>query len=306
MIDSDVLNNNNLLNDDYKIPKIIHYTFCSQINLPNEIKLILEHNKKMCKDCKFIFYDDNDCTIFIKNNFGEKIFNAYTSINDAYGAMKADFFRYCVLYKIGGIYIDIKSIIKYPIFNLINKNDICILDYPRTGKESWRKYTHPTFEQWLLIFAPGHPYLLSMINLMVHYINIKYEPSIKYISYLTTKEKILNVTGPDAFAKAIFTCIHKNNRQFHRNINYDKYFKLSNNQNYKNMYKMNNKTHYSELNEPLYKGVNVNISKERRLNLNSNLLKFNINTLQSNKGNTLQSNKGNTLQSNKGNILRHL
>ena len=297
MIDSDVLNNNNLLNDDYKIPKIIHYTFCSQINLPNEIKLILEHNKKMCKDCKFIFYDDNDCTIFIKNNFGEKIFNAYTSINDAYGAMKADFFRYCVLYKIGGIYIDIKSIIKYPIFNLINKNDICILDYPRTGKERWRKYTHPTFEQWLLIFAPGHPYLLSMINLMVHYININYEPSIKYINFLTTKEKILNVTGPDALAKAIFMCINKNKnkKKLHRNINYEKYFKLCNNQNYKKMYKMNNKTHYSELNLPLYKGVNNYKQKQKQLQINdnlsqlkTNLFKFNMDALKTNKVNLLR------------------
>ena len=280
--------------NDYKIPKIIHYTFCSETNIPDEIKMIIQRNKLICKDCNFIFYNDYDCTNFIKKNFDLNIFNAYMSINDVYGAMKADFFRYCVLYKIGGIYIDIKSIFKYPIFNLINKNDICILDYPRISKERWRKYTSATFEQWLLIFAPGHPYLLSMINLMVHYINIKYEPSIKYISYLTTKEKILNVTGPDAFAKAIFTCIHKNNRQFHRNINYDKYFKLSNNQNYKNMYKMNNKTHYSELNQPLYKGNNfpkekiLNLNSNLNSKLNSNLLKFNINTLQSNKGNTFR------------------
>ena len=32
--------------------------------------------------------------------------------NNCYGAMKAYFFRYCVLYKIGGVYLDIKSKIK--------------------------------------------------------------------------------------------------------------------------------------------------------------------------------------------------
>ena len=41
-----------------------------------------------------------------------------------------------------------------------------------------------------------------MINLMVHYIEIQYIP--KLINYkLDTKGKILHVTGPDAFTKAI-------------------------------------------------------------------------------------------------------
>ena len=83
-----------------------------------------------------------------------------------------------------------------------------------------------------------------------------YEPVIKYIPYLTTKEKILNVTGPDAFAKAIFLYVnsHQNaGNTLHRNIDYKKFFKLNYNENYKQMYKMNDKTHYSNLNAPLYK-----------------------------------------------------
>lgn len=246
----------NSLEEGYKIPNIIHYTFCTETNIPNEMKIVIDHNKKMCNNCTFTFYNDNDCDDFIKVNFDDEVYNAYNRINPVYGAMKADFFRYCVLYKTGGIYIDIKSIIKYPIFELINKTDICILDYPRTSYESWRKYTLPTFEQWLLIFAPGHPYLMSMIKLMIHYINIQYEPTIKFMPYLTTKEKILNITGPDAFAKAIFMYINgikKTDKVLHRNIDYKKYFKINYSENYKQMYKMNNKTHYSDLNVPFYK-----------------------------------------------------
>jgi mannosyltransferase OCH1-like enzyme len=261
MIEStDEISENNIefnsLEEGYKIPNIVHYTFCTETNIPNEIKIVIQHNKKMCSNCKFIFYDDNACDEFIKENFDEKVYNAYNSINPVYGAMKADFFRYCVLYKTGGIYIDIKSIIKYPIFKIIDKTDICILDYPRTAYERWRKYTLPTFEQWLLIFAPGHPYLLSMINLMVHYTKIHYQPTIKYIPYLTTKEKILNITGPDAFAKAISIYVNgikTTSNVLHRNIDYKKYFKINHNENYKQMYKMNNRTHYSDLNLPFYK-----------------------------------------------------
>ena len=240
------------IKDGYKIPNIIHQTFISR-NLPPEISKIISHNKRICSQCNFIFYDDEDCDNFIKSNFEKRIYDAYKKINDVYGAMKADFFRYCVLYKIGGIYLDIKSLIKVPLFKLINKNDICILDKLRNDKEPYR-IRSPTYEQWLLIFAPNHPYLLEMISLMVHYIETHYIP--KLTNYkLDTKGKILHVTGPDAFTKAINMYIKKNsNKVLHRCIDYDNYFEINIlGSGYKNMYSKYNKKHYSQYNEPLYK-----------------------------------------------------
>jgi mannosyltransferase OCH1-like enzyme len=235
----------------YKIPNIIHQTFINKI-LPAEIVSIIKHNKKVCPSCKFIFYDDNDCDNFIKNNFVERTYCAYKNINPVYGAMKADFFRYCVLYKLGGVYLDIKSIIYYPIFKLLKPDDICILDLPRNYLEKWRKNS-PTYEQWLLIFAPGHPYLLEMINQMTHYIEIKYEPKIYNYGVLNSKQQILHVTGPDAFTKVINNYNEKNGI-LHRLIDYNKYFDRSPiGEKYKDIYKIHNKKHYSEYNQPLYK-----------------------------------------------------
>ena len=239
------------LQNGYKIPNIIHFTFCNK-NLPIEVLRVIEHNKKMCSNCKFYFYDDNDCDQLIKNNFNPEIYNAYKKINPTYGAMRADFFRYCVLYLYGGVYIDIKSKINYPIFKIIRPNDICILDIPRTDREPWR-VNSPTFEQWLLIFAPRHPYLLSTINLMCKYIDERYIPTSVNGIPLTTKGKVLNITGPDAFSKAIKKSIlNNNNNVLHRCLDYDTFSKLNCEINYKKMYKMNNKKHYSEVNEPIY------------------------------------------------------
>ena len=234
----------------YKIPPIIHYTFKNN-NLPKEIINGMEQNKKMCPNCEFRFYDDDACDSFIKKYFPEEVFNAYKKLNPIYGAMKADFFRYCVLYIIGGIYIDIKTKIKVPIFTLIGPDDICILDIPKR-LDLFRNCSKPTYEQWLLIFAPGHPYLKSIISLIVYYTQIKYEP--KYIcnTWLTTKQKILNVTGPDAFSKAIYISNSIYKRILHRHINYDTYFMRAGISNYKNMYKLNGVKHYSEYKEPLY------------------------------------------------------
>lgn len=53
-------------------------------------------------------FDDTDCRVFIKNNFPINVLNAYDSLIP--GAYKADLWRYCILYKRGGIYLDIKYI----------------------------------------------------------------------------------------------------------------------------------------------------------------------------------------------------
>jgi len=243
-------NNIKSIKNGYKIPNIVHLTFCST-KLPIDIVKIIQKNKDISNYCIFRFYDDAMCEELIKTHFKQKIYNAYLSINPVYGAMKADFFRYCVLYLIGGIYVDVKSSINYPLFKIINKDDICLLDVPRNDLEHWRK-DNPTYEQWLLIFAPRHPYLHNMINQMVNYIETKYEPKIPNMKMLNTKQKILNVTGPDAFTKAVNNEIIVQKNVLHRNIDYNQYFMLSSN-NYRSMYKINNKKHYSELKLPLYK-----------------------------------------------------
>lgn len=241
-----------MINKKYKIPNVIHQTF-KNTNLPIEIVQTINHNKRMCPNCNFIFYDDAACDLFIKNNFDAKIYQAYNNINDCYGAMKADFFRYCVLYKLGGIYLDIKSKINIPIFSVIRPDDICLLDNARPNLEPWRKNA-PTYEQWLLMFAPNHPYLLETIHMITKYIQIKYQPTIQGISILNTKQKILHVTGPDSFTRCINNYIKKYKVVMHRNIDYNNYFQLNpGGSAYKKMYTINNGKHYSEMNLPLYK-----------------------------------------------------
>jgi mannosyltransferase OCH1-like enzyme len=232
---------------NYKIPLIVHQTFYTT-NLPPQIVQIIQHNKQLNPKFKFIFYDDDNCADFIKTYFDERTHNSYMMLNNCYGAMKADFFRYCVLYKIGGVYLDIKSKINFPLSLIIKKEDSCILDIPRNNLEPWRT-SNPTYEQWLLMFEPNHPYLNEMIQQMVTNIENKYEPQISGYLNLNSKQKILQLTGPDALTRAINNCIN-NNIIKHRNIDYNKYFTISFT-NYKRMYVT--KKHYTQYNEPLYK-----------------------------------------------------
>lgn len=78
---------------------------------------------------KHHLYDDNECRKFIEKNFDSNILNAYDKLIP--GAYKADFWRYCILYKKGGIYMDIKLCCA-PGFKLIELTDkeYYVLDRP--------------------------------------------------------------------------------------------------------------------------------------------------------------------------------
>jgi mannosyltransferase OCH1-like enzyme len=236
----------------YKIPKICHQTW-NTTDLCPEIKQIIQNNKLNNPDIEFKLHTDKDA--YIKNNFDEITYSAFKKINPKYGAMLADFFRYCVLYNEGGIYLDIKSSLNTKLFDTIIKdNDICILDKQSFSKENWRyELGYGTYEQWLLIFCKGHLYLKNMINLMVEALNSGIEPTIfnlPFSSATPTKEKVLRITGPDAFAVAIHKSIIFNGIM-HREISYDSIATLNRGNINKKIYDKYNLIHYSKLTEPI-------------------------------------------------------
>ena len=65
-------------------------------------------------------FDENDCREFIKTNFDNFVLEAYDKLIPS--SYKSDLWRYCVLYKNGGIYFDIKFMCVNN-FNLIALTD---------------------------------------------------------------------------------------------------------------------------------------------------------------------------------------
>jgi len=236
------------------IPKVVYYTFKND-NLPENIKEIISNNKKICPNYEFKFYNDDDCDLFIKSNFPEIVYDAYRKINPCYGAFRADFFRYCILYINGGVYIDIKSSFTQNLDDVINTTDNCLLDFEDRFIEQWRN-VNKAREQWILMYAPKHPYLKTMINVLVHSILSEYVPK-KINQYIIPdnyiKIKVLNISGPDAYSNAIklTNSLYNLNNILHREINYPDFSKWTT-CDYLNMYSMNNMKHYSQYNEKFY------------------------------------------------------
>jgi len=52
---------------------------------------------------------------FILENYGEQVLAYYNRIDARYGAARADFLRYLLLYRLGGVYIDLKCGISRPL-----------------------------------------------------------------------------------------------------------------------------------------------------------------------------------------------
>jgi mannosyltransferase OCH1-like enzyme len=94
-----------LLQSPSVIPLNIFQTWHTK-DLPPYMKKCVQTIKDCNPEFKHFLYDDQECRDFISRNFDVEVLYAYDSLIP--GAYKADLWRYCVLYKYGGVYIDIK------------------------------------------------------------------------------------------------------------------------------------------------------------------------------------------------------
>lgn len=68
----------------------------------------------------YIFYDNNDCRLFLLKYFNPIVSFAWYKIKP--GAFKSDLFRYCILFILGGIYADFDTICTKSIEEIIDSN----------------------------------------------------------------------------------------------------------------------------------------------------------------------------------------
>jgi len=101
------------------VPLVIYESWQSHdlpLGMHDNIYTMLEKNPEF----DFYLFSDDDCIKFIKDNFDEDVVDAFNTLRP--GAFKSDLWRYCVLYKKGGIYMDIKYYSTVPLINIIDEN----------------------------------------------------------------------------------------------------------------------------------------------------------------------------------------
>jgi mannosyltransferase OCH1-like enzyme len=193
------------------IPKIIHQTFHSYQQLPEPLKQNCKAIQAINSDCEHRFYENADIASFIKANYGKDVYDRYSLINPAYGAARADLFRYLCIYACGGIYLDVKADVRKPLFESIQPSDEYILSHWDQSEGSahagWG--SHPeldgrrSFQQWVLIASPRHPFLAAVIATVLRRID-----DFDAFRYLRNSwSAVIHTTGEEPYSKAILDVI---------------------------------------------------------------------------------------------------
>ena len=150
------------------IPKSIHLTYMSRDRVP---KKVFETLKKYAGDYEIIFYSDDDCKEFLKKNYGDSYVNKFDEIK--LGAHKADFFRYCLLYIKGGVYMDIKLVLQTELNTIIDhKTDNLLYSCLSINKR--------TMFQAIIASYPKNDFFLHIIN---DFFIINQNNKVEYIIY---------------------------------------------------------------------------------------------------------------------------
>jgi mannosyltransferase OCH1-like enzyme len=144
------------------VPLTIYQTWHSKKRLPvrmnNNIVLLKKNNPRF----EYFLFDDEDCEKFIRNHYDADVLNAYQTLIP--GAYKADLWRYCILYKKGGIYLDIKYgyVNGFKLINLTEKEHFC-LDEDNNG-----------IYNAIMVCKPGNKILAKAIRQIVENVKTRF------------------------------------------------------------------------------------------------------------------------------------
>lgn len=220
-----------------RIPKNIYQTVKDKSNIPSAFRDNISYLKSQNRGWEFRIFDDNDIIEFISINYGLTYLSLYSSINPLHGPAKSDFFRYLLLYSLGGVYLDIKSTAIRPLKEIIREDDEYLLSHWKNGRndvyDGWGLYfglPYPgEYQQWHVIAAPKHPFLMNVIAQVKHNLE-QYDALRDGVGAAA----VHRTTGPYAYTKAIlpivgahkhrlidahelglrYSCLDPENRQF--------------------------------------------------------------------------------------------
>lgn len=190
------------------LPKVIHQIGINYGKLPEEVVKNVALIKSLNPGWTYQFYDEPAIQAYLKKHYPEVI-ALYNRISPVYGAAKADFFRYLLLYNEGGVYLDLKSTITEPLDQLLKPEDRYILSHWKNSAgeihegmglhDSVRKHNaRGEFQQWFIVSTKGHPFLKAVIENVCN--NIKqYSPILHHVG----GAGVISVTGPIAYTLAI-------------------------------------------------------------------------------------------------------
>ena len=104
------------------ITRLLHQTYPTA-TVPDIIAPSIAALRARHPDYSYRLWTDDEIPDFIHDHYGRAIRDAYLRINPVYGAARADLFRYLMVYRLGGVYLDIKSSTAKPLTDVVRPDD---------------------------------------------------------------------------------------------------------------------------------------------------------------------------------------
>ena len=234
-------------------PKIIHQCWIGDLRWLSHFEDSIQNTKKYLTDYQHILWTEDMILTFIREKYSKRILNAYLSVNSGYEVVKADLFRYLVIYYYGGIYLDMKSSFRRDIDSFMKKyGDKLIvshwIDYPLGSlplhhfcdfyNAHLTKNSYGEFQNFYIASPPGNPLLKKVIQKVV--CNIENGCQNEKL-FCNGKSSVILLSGPILYTNVIQENFHPNyvhvvKKNMNSNIIYQ----------YVNHKKMNGLEHYSK------------------------------------------------------------
>jgi len=188
------------------IPRVIHQILIGQTSVPPSITDNIARLKAMNPGWRHVLHGDDDIQAHIGTHFGAEVLKAYNSINPLYGAARADFFRYLLMFQDGGVYLDVKSGCARPLESFIAPEDELLLsrwkNQPGEKFAGWGAHIDDgvpsELQSWHIIARPRHPLMQAVIEAVLA--NLR---TYSMRKHGVGKFGVLRTTGPIAYTKAI-------------------------------------------------------------------------------------------------------
>lgn len=150
---------------DVQIPQVIHQILLDQRHIAPSISDNIARLQALNPGWRHVLHGNDDIQQHIGTHFGADVLKAYNSINPLYGAARADFFRYLLMFQDGGVYLDVKSGCTQPLDQVIRPDDELLLsrwnNQPGEKFAGWGAHTDDgvpsELQSWHIIARPGTP-----------------------------------------------------------------------------------------------------------------------------------------------------
>eukprot|EP00775_Hariotina_reticulata_P008242 gene8242-8432_t len=153
------------------IPRVVHQTYRSR-HVPAAVRQLMRSWQAVNgHNWQVRFYHDEACSTFVRGEFPEYL-EAYMSLPK--DIERADFFKYMLILRLGGVYADIDVECKQPLDPIIQPSDTLLSgwDTELVQPQLAAQQGFPRQRQvasWFFAAAPGHPVLRQLCDHIAHH-----------------------------------------------------------------------------------------------------------------------------------------